>query len=93
MFGVNESIGLATLLVFIIMGLIGGLIGYERGRVFGGFIASLFLGPLGWLIAYFLPTAKTHQCPHCGGLIVPGFLKCQNCGSLLGFSKTQKAVS
>jgi len=72
--------------VFVVMGLIGALTGSRKGRPVAGFIFSVLLGPVGWLIALVFGPAKSHKCPVCGGTINPKFSKCRHCGSELSLS-------
>ena len=63
-----------VLFVWIAFGVIGGLVGGTRGRPNAGVVLGLFLGPLGWLLAMFLPGPLVAprqkikiQCSECHG--------------------------
>jgi hypothetical protein len=58
------------------------IIGKMKGQPIGGLIFGLLLGPLGWLITFLVSDVRP-KCPACGGVVVPGFPKCKNCGSAL----------
>ncbi len=50
----------AVLIVFTVSGLaIGAMIGEQKGRMWQALWLGLILGPLGWLIARFLPPVST----------------------------------
>lgn len=58
---------LDVILFFLMWGLtvvLGASIGHQRGQGFAGAILGLFLGPLGWLIAAFLPRSARAQAEH-----------------------------
>ena len=42
------------LLLWSSMGVVGGLLGLINGRVFAGLVLGFLLGPIGWLIVFFL---------------------------------------
>jgi len=62
--------------------LVGALIGKSKGRLSAGILWSLLLGPIGWLIVAVGPNTKP-KCPYCKDTIIPGAVKCRNCGSEL----------
>jgi hypothetical protein len=68
------------LIGWIVCVLIGALIGKYRGRVDSGIIWAAILGPIGWLIVALMED-KRPICRFCGGVVVPGAIKCKNCGS------------
>jgi hypothetical protein len=68
-----------SLLMFaIICGMIGAFIGQSRKCGVTGFIAGLFLGPLGWLLVLF--NDQRRQCSECKGRIPDDASRCQHCG-------------
>ena len=62
--------------------LVGALIGKHKGRIASGFVWSLLLGPLGWLIVALMKDLRP-KCSECGGVVVSGARKCKNCGATL----------
>lgn len=70
------------LLGVIIAGLIGMAIGSMKGEPGLGFVFGFFLGPIGWLVIAVSPDNRP-KCPYCKGAIVPGAIKCKNCGSTI----------
>ena len=62
--------------------LVGALIGKAKGRMSGGILWSLLLGPIGWLIVAVGANTKP-KCPYCKETVIQGALKCRNCGSEL----------
>jgi hypothetical protein len=76
------------LMIWIGVILIGIIIGKAKGRPGSGFVWSLLLGPIGWLIVLLMKDLR-EKCPQCGGVIVPGAKKCKNCGSTLGFDPAE----
>lgn len=67
-----------------ILGLIGAGIGSLKGNGLLGFLLSLLLGPLGWLLVL-LASDKRRKCPHCAGPLGDGekITRCKNCGQSL----------
>lgn len=70
------------LLGSIISGLIGMAIGSVKGSPGTGFFLGFLLGPIGWLIIALVPDNRP-KCPYCKGAIIPGAIKCKNCGSTI----------
>lgn len=73
----------------VVFGIIGLLIGAQKGRVLAGGLWGFFLGPLGLLVVGLGPNMKP-KCPKCFGVIEPMASKCKNCGSDLGDLKYRK---
>jgi hypothetical protein len=74
---------LGFLLIWPILGgLVGAAIGQPKGQCSSGIVWGGFLGPLGWLIVYFLPNLCP-KCPECLAPIDPAARKCRHCGSAL----------
>ncbi len=65
--------------IWLIFALIGAGIGHRKKKVFTGFLAGFFLGPIG-LILMMLSKPK-FMCPECGGSVEKDFSKCKQCGS------------
>ncbi len=65
-----------------ISGLIGMAIGSLKGSPGLGCVLGFVLGPIGWFIIAVSPDIRP-KCPYCKGAIVPGAIKCQNCGSTI----------
>jgi hypothetical protein len=66
--------------VWLVVMLIGYVIGRARGRGGFGAFMGLLLGPLGWLIVLLLPRQGT-KCPECLGIVPAQARRCQHCGS------------
>jgi predicted amidophosphoribosyltransferase len=64
------------------MAVVGGLIGLMNGRVLAGLVLGFFLGPIGWLIIFFLED-KRRRCPACRGVIDPKTSICPHCRTSL----------
>jgi len=65
------------LIMFLVMGMIGYAIGNQKGRPVEGFFAGLLLGVIGLIfIALRKPRIK---CPECGGWIEKGIAYCNHC--------------
>jgi DNA-directed RNA polymerase subunit RPC12/RpoP len=62
----------------IVGGLVGALIGATRNNREAGFFLGLLLGPLGWIIAFFVDARAT--CAQCKEPINEGATKCPHCG-------------
>lgn len=79
-----------SLYLFVIapvIGLIGLAIGSIKGNGLFGFVLSLLLGPLGWLLVL-LASDKRKKCPHCAGPLGEGKVtRCKNCGGSLVAAK------
>ena len=67
--------------LWLVMALIGALIGQNKGRPVEGFFAGLLLGPLG--LIFIIARSARWKCPECGGAIEKGVRKCRHCGSEL----------
>ena len=66
----------------LVMGIIGYFLGGLRGIPGSGALASVLLGPLGW-IAIFISKDERLKCPDCKGAVPDGARKCMHCGSSL----------
>ncbi len=72
--------GLLAAFLWLILGAaVGAHIGSSRGHELAGCGLGLLLGPIGWLAIAFTPPAKSHACPHCGGLTRPPYVVCPHC--------------
>lgn len=83
----------------VVSTLIGGWLGSRRDRPLMGALLGLALGPVGWLVARFVPFAGDMTCPSCGrrtwfapmprgwtggsGASYP-HLRCRRCGEIIG---------
>lgn len=73
--------GLVYVLVFGVLGMI---IGRQKGRVVAGALWSLVLGPLGWLIIALGPSMRTPKslaCPYCTNILAMNQKECNYCKS------------
>ena|ERR1700678_2067315 len=68
------------LLWAIIGGFIGAGLGREKNQSASGLVWGALLGPIGWIIVYFLPH-RGPKCPECLAPIAPDARKCRHCGS------------
>ena len=66
----------------LLISYIGALIGSTKGHTMLGFFLGLVLGPIG-LIIIAMTQDDRFKCPTCGGSIVPGKMRCKNCGAQL----------
>jgi predicted amidophosphoribosyltransferase len=64
----------------IIGGIIGAGIGQEKKQWASGLLWGALLGPIGWIIVYFLPH-RGPKCPECLAPVDPAARKCRHCGS------------
>lgn len=62
----------------IIGGIVGALIGDSRNNVVGGAFWGALLGPVGWLIAFFLDERR--RCCKCQTPVEDGAVRCAGCG-------------
>lgn len=70
------------LIGFTISGLIGYLIGKPKGAGGFGFIVSVLLGPIGWLIIA-IHGGNLKKCPNCAERVKPEATVCRFCQSKL----------
>jgi hypothetical protein len=62
---------------------IGGLIALVvNGRVLAGLVLGLLLGPIGWLLVFFLSDLR-QRCPSCKGVVASDATACMHCGASL----------
>ncbi|MFI5166718.1 MAG: hypothetical protein ACHQQS_08870 [Thermoanaerobaculales bacterium] len=64
--------------LFIISAFIGAVVGQSKNRSAEGVVYGCLLGPLGWLIAFYL-SDKSLRCPACSEKIQPGASICPHC--------------
>ncbi len=70
-----------AVIIWVVFGTgIGNLIGRSKGREEYGIGMGLLFGPLGWIFVAVMSPTEEYTCPHCGGIIVPGYPHCKNCG-------------
>ena len=65
---------------------VGGVIGASRNNVGSGILWGALLGPVGWILVFFLD--QRAKCPACRGPLPDGALRCQHCGIDLVSRKT-----
>lgn len=83
----NADIGI-LMICGVIFGVIGLLIGKRKRRPLGGFVLGLLLGPLGWLLVFFGPTAKDKNikhCPYCRSIVRPKIRICGHCENIMNW--------
>jgi|GEM_PF-3541330 len=66
---------------WLLLGLIGGLIGWLKRRPIKGVLYGLFLGPLGWIATFGSTDARLGTCGACDGLVPQGAQLCPHCQS------------
>lgn len=69
---------MSWVLIWVICATAGAVIGGARGRPVFGFIAGLFLGPIGVLCAFFF-RGHRRDCPHCRELVHDQATICPHC--------------
>lgn len=85
------NLGPEFLVVWVVMAIIGAMIGSSKGMGSAGFFLGLLLGPIGWIIVAVLqPSTATadrvavgegrRPCPHCAEFIRPEANVCRFCG-------------
>lgn len=85
--GPEDEIGLFALKVLAVVvallccAAIGAYMGERRGSMLKGAMLGGTLGLIG--LGLIIATMRPPVCPMCGGVIVPGFKACRNCGSTL----------
>src|SRR3954470_8614151 len=75
----DPSLWAWALLLTLICALIGGLIGWSKGRFVAGLVWGAALGPIGWLVIIF-SRAGQRECPECGRRNLPDAKVCRFCG-------------
>jgi len=70
------------MLVWLVLGLIGGAIGSRKGRTGAGFLFGILLGPIGWIVILLGPDLGPQpiKCQECKGPLEPGATRCRHCG-------------
>jgi hypothetical protein len=58
--------------------IVGYLIGKQKNEIGSAITVSIFLGPIGWLIAA-LTAGNFRQCPFCGEQVKPEAIVCKHC--------------
>ncbi len=71
-----------------LLAVVGYAIGQPKNQGAAGALAGLFLGPLGWLLAFMLPD-QNPKCPACFTRINPSAHTCWRCG--LNFEANRQA--
>lgn len=73
--------------IFTMVGtLVGALIGKYKKAIVRDAILGATLGPIGWVISWYLPT-RTQQCSKCGMQYMGADRYCRRCGQLLQASQ------
>jgi hypothetical protein len=79
-------------IAWVVMAIIGGMIGSKKGKGGAGFALGLLLGPLGLIAALFLTpntekveaeaiqTGGMRKCPFCAELVKSEAIVCKHCG-------------
>jgi hypothetical protein len=67
------------LLLWIVLGIIGGMIGKEKGRSGDGFCLGIVLGPIGLIIIALMRPVGEKECPHCRSKIHGEATVCPHC--------------
>ena len=68
------------ILVWVVLGLIGGYIYSRKGRsAVVGFLGGFILGPIGLILAL-LTRSNLKKCPYCAEYIKPEAKVCKHCG-------------
>ena len=67
-------------IIWLISGIIAGVIGSQKGEGCSGFIVGLLLGPIG-IITGILSKGNRVKCPYCQKLIDRKAVKCPYCQS------------
>lgn len=71
------------LILWLVMGLVGFLLGKWKGREGLGFLLGFLLGPIGWVIMLLVDDIRA-KCPHCAGpLPKEKVARCMHCGEVL----------
>lgn len=79
--------------LWLVMGLVGFLLGKAKGKEALGFLLGVLLGPIGWIVIL-CADGSAHKCPYCQGNLPSATAKrCMHCGSALKGTgmKAQKA--
>jgi hypothetical protein len=70
------------IVIWFLCGIIGAMIGSQKGAGCVGFLLGILLGPLGIIISLVMQGDRK-RCPYCRELIHKDALKCSKCGSAL----------
>ncbi len=70
------------ILSLIVLGIVGHMVGKQKGRASDGFWLCLLLGPIGLICILLLPNAGA-LCPECKGVLGKGARRCMHCGQPL----------
>jgi len=76
----------AIFIWIVVCAIIGGVIGASRNNVGSGVIWGALLGPIGWILVFFLD--QRDKCTECRGPIPDGATRCQHCGVYVRNSKS-----
>lgn len=68
-----------TLLIWFVSLCIGVAIGARKNQTVASVLLVIFLGPIGALITFLLPS-NFPKCSACKGNVMKGATKCKNCG-------------
>ena len=72
----------------VVCAAVGALIGKYKNAIVRDAILGAALGPIGWIISLFLPTAKPKPvCPACKRPVAAGDVHCRHCGAALASLK------
>jgi len=69
-------------IIWLVCGIISAMIGARKGAAFVSFVAGVFLGPFGILIALFSKGNRI-TCPFCKELVHKDAVVCKHCGRTL----------
>ena len=80
-------------IVWVVCGLLAGVINQDKGRTFfAGFALGLLLGPLGVIFALISSkkSLDTATCPYCQERVRPGAVVCKHCQSKLAVAMDEE---
>jgi len=81
----DPRLWLWALVLTVVCGAVGAWIGKRRNSVMRDAILGATLGPIGWIISWFLQVAKPKPlCQACKGEVGAGDAHCRHCGARLG---------
>ena len=87
--GAAEQDLAGPLLWFAIGGAVGAALGEKKKQMTSGLFWGAFLGPVGWIVVYFLAD-RGPKCPDCLAPVDPAARKCRHCGSELNAVKAAR---